>query len=173
MEFKLEEEESVLASAQTAMSNFNECLTEIYDCYTETADSENWPTARIKTFCSQVANIPHCYEEMICSPSMAQFNAVIDKTDNTQCKNTQDYTTNTCRNVITLNEILNGTGATQEEVSEIETAITSGTLFGPEVKQNSIALREHCLQKAMGIEDGKETQWDIRGWEKPAEEDKD
>ncbi|MBP3545159.1 MAG: hypothetical protein J6J82_02515 [Alphaproteobacteria bacterium] len=173
LEFKLEEEESVLASAQTAMSNFNECLTEIYDCYTETADSENWPTARIKTFCSQVANIPHCYEEMICSPSMAQFNAVIDKTDNTQCKNTQDYTTNTCRNVITLNEILNGTGATQEEVSEIETAITSGTLFGPEVKQNSIALREHCLQKAMGIEDGKETQWDIRGWEKPAEEDKD
>ena len=173
LEFKLEEEESVLASAQTAMSNFNECLTEIYDCYTETADSENWPTARIKTFCSQVANIPHCYEEMICSPSMAQFNAVIDKTDNTQCKNTQDYTTNTCRNVITLNEILNGTGATQEEVSKIETAITSGTLFGPEVKQNSIALREHCLQKAMGIEDGKETQWDIRGWEKPAEEDKD
>ena len=173
LEFKLEEEESVLASAQTAMSKFNECLTVIYDCYTETADSENWPTARIKTFCSQVANIPHCYEEMICSPSMAQFNAVIDKTDNTQCKNTQDYTTNTCRNVITLNEILNGTGATQEEVSKIETAITSGTLFGPEVKQNSIALREHCLQKAMGIEDGKETQWDIRGWEKPAEEDKD
>ena len=170
LEFKLEEEESVLNAAQTAMSNFNECLTEIYECYTETADSEDWPTARIKTYCSQVANIPHCYEEMICSPSMAQFNAVIDKADSDTCMNTQDYTTNTCRNVITLNEILNGTGATATEVEEIETEITTGKLFGDDAKQKSTALREHCLQKAMGIE-GESTQWDIRGWKKPAKDE--
>ena len=171
LEFAVEEKQTVLANAHTAMSNFNECLSEIYECYTETSENEdNWPTSRIKTYCSQVANIPHCYEEMICTPSMAQFNAVIDEADNKECKNTQDYSTNTCRNVITLNEILNGTGASAEEVSKIEDSIQNGSLFGTESKQNSLAIREHCLQKAMGIKNGQETEWDIRGWQKPKNE---
>lgn len=161
LEFKLEEEESVLNAAQTAMSNFNECLTEIYDCYTETADSEkSWPTARIKTYCAQIANVPHCYEEMICSPNDAQFLAVINKSDDAQCNNTQDYTTNSCRNVVTLNEILNG--ADTGDLSD----------FTPEYgkSQDSIKLREYCLRNAMGVKldsvKGDEKDWNIRSWTK-------
>jgi hypothetical protein len=161
LEFKLEEEESVLNAAQTAMSNFNECLTEIYDCYTETADSEkSWPTARIKTYCAQIANVPHCYEEMICSPNDAQFLAVINKSDDAQCNNTQDYTTNSCRNVVTLNEILNG--ADTGDLSD----------FTPEYgkSQDSIKLREYCLRNAMGVDlksvKGDDKDWNIRSWTK-------
>ena len=162
LEFKLEEEESVLAAAQTAMSNFNECLTEIYDCYTETADSEdNWPTARIKTYCAQIANVPHCYEEMICSPNDAQFLAVINKPDSAQCSNTQDYTTNTCRNVVTLNEILNG--ADTGDLSEFTPEYGTKT-------QDSMKLREYCLRNAMGVDlddvKGDEKDWNIRSWTK-------
>ena len=162
LEFKLEEEESVLASAQTAMSNFNECLTEIYDCYTETADSEeNWPTARIKTYCAQIANVPHCYEEMICSPNDAQFLAVINKPDSAQCSNTQDYTTNTCRNVVTLNEILNGADAS--DLSSFTPEYGSNT-------QDSMKLREYCLRNAMGVDlksvKGDDKDWNIRSWTK-------
>ena len=157
LEFKLEEEESVLNAAQNAMSNFNECLTEIFDCYTEVSEDEpNWPTARIKTYCAQISNVPHCYEEMICSPSDAQFLAVINKPDSENCSNTQDYTTNTCRNVVTLNEIINGayTGSV-EKVSET----------------SSVQLRERCLRNAMGIELSEdagdiEDGWNIRNWKK-------
>ena len=168
LEFKLEEEESVLNAAQTAMSNFNECLTEIYDCYTETADSEkSWPTARIKTYCAQIANVPHCYEEMICSPNDAQFLAVINKSDDAQCNNTQDYTTNSCRNVVTLNEILNG--ADTGDLSD----------FTPEYgkSQDSIKLREYCLRNAMGVDlksvKGDDKDWNIRSWTKETSNEPD
>lgn len=164
LEFAQEEEETILSAATQAGTYFNECLSEIYDCYEDTADSnENWTTARIKTYCAQIANVPSCYEEMICNPSMAQFKAVIDKADNTQCLNTQDYTTNTCRNIVTLNEILNGTGAPPDAVAAIKTAIDGDTLYGDTAKTNSAALREHCLQEAWVEE--------IRNWEKPKEAD--
>ena len=144
LEFAVEEEESTLASANEAIANFNECMSEIYDCYESTADSEpNWPDARIKTYCAQIANVPHCYEEMICNPSSAQFRAVIDSADNTKCFNSQDYTKNTCRNVVTLNEILNGTGAQPADI--VHEAIGS-----------SAAMREKCLID-VGIDD-------IRAW---------
>ena len=162
LEFKLEEEEEILTAAQTAMSNFNECLTEIFDCYTEVSEDEpTWPTARVKTYCAQMSNVPHCYEEMICTPNGAQFLAVIDKADSESCSNVQDYTKNTCRNVVTLNEILNG--AFKESLEN----------FTPEYKdgQNSEKLREHCLRKAMGInmsgETGDGDEWNIRSWQAP------
>ena len=158
LEFANAERESVLTAAQTAMSNFNECLTEIFDCYTEVSEDEpNWPTARVKTYCAQMSNVPHCYEEMICSPSDAQFLAVINKPDSENCSNTQDYTTNTCRNVVTLNEILNG--AVAGDLSNLS-----------DTESSSVKLRERCLRNAMGIdlkesagyiEDG----WNIRNWE--------
>ncbi|MBR4859980.1 MAG: hypothetical protein IKV10_01635 [Alphaproteobacteria bacterium] len=66
---------------------------------------------------------------------MAQFDAIIDEPDSTQCLNSQDYTTNTCRNIVTLNEILNGTGAEPVDVKAGE-------------KGSSAALREQCLQEA-------------------------
>lgn len=171
LEFANAEAESVLSRAQTAMVNFNECLSEIYECYEETLDSEeNWPTSRIKTYCAQVANVPHCYEEMICSPTGAQFTAVIDKEDNEQCENTQDYTTNTCRNVVTLNEILNGAYTSKFEENFIVN-------WGTAVKEDSTKIRESCIRNAMGIPlngdfdgSGGDT-WNIRNWKKDKSSD--
>ena len=162
LEFAREEEETILSSAQAAMSNFNECLSEIYECYVETEASErNWTTSRIKTYCAQIANIPHCYEDMICMPSGAQFSAIIDKEDKEDCANTQDYTTNTCRNVVTLNEILNGAFA--GDMKDYTPA------WGADKKESSAKVREYCLRNAMGIPlDGSVTNdtWNIRDWKK-------
>ena len=147
LEFALEEEEETLTAAIDASTNFNECISEILECYEDVADTEErWTTARIKTYCAQISNVPHCYEEMICNPSTAQFKAVIDVADSEQCNNNQDYTKNTCRNIVTLNEILNGTGAT-----------TAGnvSLGGT---GSSAGMREQCLLDA-GVAE-------IRGWKK-------
>ena len=139
LEFANNERETVRSDAIAAGTNFDECLSEIYDCYetqasNTTASGAKWTDARIKTYCAQIANVPHCYETMICNPSTAQFTAIIDKQDNTtDCLNSADYTKNTCRNIVTLNEILNGTGATAA-------AIASGATG------NSAAQREKCLQ---------------------------
>ena len=161
LEFAMEEKESILNAGQTAIANFNECLSEIWECYEETADSEpNWTTSRIKTYCAQVANVPHCYEEMICHPTGAQFIGVINLQDSNDCKWSQDYAQNTCRNVITLNEVLNG-------ASENSTALDG------EGSYNSAELRESCLRQALGL-DGKECVegdpecWNIRSWKKPS-----
>ena len=163
LEFANAERESVLTAAQTAMSNFNECLTEIFDCYQEVSDDEpNWPTARVKTYCAQMSNVPHCYEEMICSPNDAQFLAVINKPDSESCSNTQDYETNTCRNVVTLNEILNG--AYTDDLSDFTPEYNGNT-------QSSVKLREYCLRNAMGVElsdvKGSDEKWNIRNWTVP------
>ncbi len=145
LEFQLEEQENVLTRAVAAGTNFNECISEIMDCYEQQARSnENWTEARIKTYCAQIANVPHCYEEMICNPSTAQFRAVIDLADNAQCLNDQDYTKNTCRNIVTLNEIMNGTG------SASPANIPAGA------SGSSVAMREKCLIDS-GIEE-------VRNW---------
>jgi hypothetical protein len=150
MEFAVEERESIATAANDAITNFNECISEIYDCYESTADSEpNWPNARIKTYCAQISNVPHCYEEMICNPSTAQFRAVIDVADKESCKNDQDYTKNTCRNVVTLNEILKGASTQTADIPH-------------EGKGDSAAMRELCLREAIGTdENGKVT---VRNW---------
>ena len=158
LEFYQEEQETVLADATSAGTNFNECLSEIFDCYETQADSEpNWTTARIKTYCAQVANVPHCYETMICNPSTSQFRAIIDEQDSTTCNNSQNYEENTCRNVVTLNEILNGVnGAT------ITDTTTKLCLDSDANNCNSADLREQCLL----------TNWveEIREWEKAKDE---
>ena len=140
LEFYQEEQETILSEATAAGTNFNECLSEILDCYETQADSENWSTSRIRTYCAQIANVPHCYETMICNPSTSQFRAVIDKQDSEECNNSQDYEQNTCRNVVTLNEILNGVnGAT---VTDTQTPLCIGE---DATKCNSANLREQCL----------------------------
>lgn len=158
LEFANEERETILNAAINAGTNFDGCISELYECYEAQLKSHGpgtssvWTVSRIRTYCSQIANVPSCYEEMICNPSTQQFKAVIDEADSAECLNTQSYTTNTCRNIITLNEILNGTGVTASAVTEIETAIQNGTLYGETSKQNSAALREYCLQEAIGTE---------------------
>ncbi len=160
LEFANAEKTSVLNAAVTASTNFSECISEIYDCYeTQAKSNASWTTARIRTYCAQVANVPHCYEEMICNPSTSPFKAVIDKADNAQCKNTADYTTNTCRNIVTLNDILNGTGA----------ASAAECAFSEEKDKtcDSAAMRQKCLLDAIGT-DGTSTDKNVlQTWKKP------
>ena len=141
LEFYQEEQETIASDYSTARNNFNECLSELYDCYTtqESANS-SWSTSRIKTYCAQIANVPHCYEEMICGAPNNSLEAVIDKEDDSKniCDNTTDFDTNTCRNIITLSEILDGSYANDA------------------VEGSSTQLREACLQ-SVGI-DG------VRNW---------
>ena len=139
LEFYNEERDSVLNNAIAAGTNFNECISELWDCYETQESGTNWSGARIKTYCAQIANAPHCYQDMICTPSIAQFKAIIDAADSTSCAwNASDYTKNTCRNVVTLNEILspNGTGATPSDPNG-----TTG---------NSAGIREQCLRERLG-----------------------
>lgn len=167
LEFATEEKQSVLSAAISASTNFDACISELYECYDAQLASHGpktnnvWTVSRIKTYCAQVANVPSCYEEMVCNPSMAQFKAVINDADSDSCKNTQDYTTNTCRNVVTLNEILNGTNVSADALSDIDTKITEGTLYGESSTVNSAALRERCLRDAIGT-DGNDVA--IRTW---------
>lgn len=171
LEFATNEKESIRSAAIAASTNFDNCISELYECYDAQLDSHGpgnstvWTVSRIRTYCSQVANVPSCYEEMVCSPSMAQFQAVIDKADSAKCKNTQDYTTNTCRNIVTLNEILNGTGSSTEALKAIGDAITAGTLYGDKGENDntdSAALREYCLRDAIGVDEKDEVA--IRTW---------
>ena len=155
LEFANNERESVLTAATTAVTNFNECISEIYDCYeTQSKTNTSWTTARIRTYCAQVANVPHCYEEMICNPSNAPFRAVIDKPDADVCKNSADYTTNTCRNIVTLNDILNGTGAEAKDCK-----------VGDE-NCNSRAMRQKCLLDAIGTDGTSSDKNVLQTWKK-------
>lgn len=151
LEFKRDEQREMLASYKTARSNFNECLSELYDCYTEMADDESkWSTSRIKTYCQQVANVPHCYEEMVCGPAGGLLEAVVDIKEfdnNNACNPTNDLDTNTCRNVLTLSEILDVSYA------------------GNAADNSSVYRREQCLQN-IGI-DG------VRNWTKNQPSDDD
>ena len=137
LEFKQEKSQTVLSEAVAAANNFDECLSELIDCYetqsgNTTSSGAIWSEARIKTYCAQIAQSPHCYETMICNPSTAQFHAIIDLPDNANCLNDQDYEKNTCRNVVSISEILNGTGTAAGNISA-----------GGE--GNSAAMREQCL----------------------------
>ena len=143
LEFASAERDQVFADAVAAGTNFDECLSEIYDCYetqatNTTSSGARWTDARIKTYCAQIANVPHCYETMICNPSTSQFHAIIEGQDNINCFNTQDYTQNTCRNVVTLNEILNG-------------AASDAVSIAAEQRGDSAKFREKCLRD-VGVE---------------------
>lgn len=161
LEFANAEKTSVRNAAVTASTNFSECISEIYDCYeTQAKANASWTTARIRTYCAQVANVPHCYEEMICNPSNSPFKAVIDKADDAQCKNTADYTTNTCRNIVTLNDILNGTGAASATECKFSEEKDDKTC-------DSAAMRQKCLLDAIGT-DGTSTDKNVlQTWKKP------
>lgn len=157
LEFYNEEQSNVLSNAIAAGTNFNECISELWDCYeTQASANETWSTSRIKTYCAQIANAPHCYQDMICNPSVAQFKAIIDVADNASCRwHASDYTQNTCRNVVTLNEILSTTG----------TGATPATPSGTEATGNSAGFREQCLRDALGCGSGGDGC--IRNWTRP------
>lgn len=168
LEFANEERDTILAAALQAGTNFDACISELYECYDAQLDSHGpgnssvWTASRIRTYCAQVANVPSCYEEMICTPSASQFKAVIEVADSEQCFSSQDYSTNTCRNIVTLNEIINGTGAIDAEVKDIENFILAGTLYNNNSRVNSAALREYCLRNAIGLDENNKVA--IRTW---------
>ncbi|MBO4625852.1 MAG: hypothetical protein J5679_01065 [Alphaproteobacteria bacterium] len=176
LEFKNEELAEIRTRALDAANNFKECMDEIADCYAtqlsshgpKSSTTTTWTASRIRTYCVQMSNAPHCYEEMICNPSTAQYLAVIDYADSTKCYNSQDYTKNSCRNVVTLSEMLNSvTGAgNMSQVTTISyddnasgdnaTTCTAGTLCTG--SGNSAQIREKCL-----LDNGVDA---IRNWKK-------
>ncbi len=168
LEFANEERDTILAAALQAGTNFDACISELYECYDAQLDSHGpgnssvWTASRIRTYCAQVANVPSCYEEMICTPSASQFKAVIEVADSENCSNSQDYSKNTCRNIVTLNEIINGTGASENQIGIIDTKIKAGTLYDDESDVDSAALREYCLRNAIGLDENKKVA--IRTW---------
>lgn len=158
LEFQVEEERTVLADAINAGTNFNECVSELLDCYeTQARSNSSWSNSRIKTYCAQISNSPHCYETMICNPSVAQFKAVIDVEDNANCDwNSSDYTQNTCRNVVTLHEILYG----------VSGGTTPGYPTANSTTGNSMNMREKCLRDTLGDDPSS-----VRNWTKESMSD--
>ena len=162
LEFKQEEQESIRSRALSAYSNFKECLDEISECYDTQLSSHGpgssteWTASRIRTYCAQLSNAPHCYEEMVCNPSTSQYIAVIDYADSPTCYNSQDYTKNSCRNLVTLSEILNKISGAVEDytVTYDTTDCDPSTLCTGTGK--SASIREQCLIDA-GVDS-------IRNW---------
>ena len=159
LEFKQEEETALLSEAATAIDNFNECISEIWDCYEEYETEDRWTTARIKAYCSQVSQVPHCYETMICSPLQTQLSAVVDKPDSNTCSYSNDYYENTCRNVVTISEILYGTGQTPDSTLDNWNAV--GILTA-----KSAGIREQCIARALGCLDEEDGTYCLRKWKK-------
>ena len=61
LEFYTEEIDQIKSDAIAASTNFNECINELLDCYDDMESSNpTWTNARIKTYCAQIANVPHC-----------------------------------------------------------------------------------------------------------------
>ena len=89
--------------------------------------------------------------------------AVIDKEDTPKCDYTDDPKTNTCRNIVTISEILYGTGTTTNLVSN-----TIPLSFGEHY--DSKLIREQCLQSALQSEGGTQCTSTntncLRGWKK-------
>ena len=165
LDFYNEEEEQVESEAITAMDNFNECISEIWDCYESVSDSEpTWTKARVKTYCAQVANVPHCYETMVCNTAGIQFKAIVDASDSKTCSFSLDRKKNTCRNIVTLNEILynnkNDVG-TISYSSIIEALNDDGVV----TSLNSAELREGCIVEAIGCSPDSDMEC-LRNWGK-------
>lgn len=177
LEFKQEEEERVFSEARSAIDNFNECISEIWDCYRDYEEEDKWTSARIKAYCTQVSQVPHCYETMICAPVQSQLVAVVDVPDRTNCsmvndKNEYIYSgENACRNVVTISEILYGTGAATEAVVNL-TEYMKGTNTTTKITNlNSAGVREGCLQMALGCEAGSSDSTCLRNWQKTSGND--
>ena len=159
LEFKQEEESQRLADVTTAIENFTSCIDEIWDCYEQYESEDRWTTARIKAYCSQVSQVPHCYETMICSPLQTRLTAVVDKPDSNACSYSNDYYENTCRNVVTISEILYGTGQTADNTLDNWNAVGILTV-------KSAGVREQCIERALGCLNEEDGTYCLRKWKK-------
>ncbi|MDR0967536.1 MAG: hypothetical protein LBL75_01745 [Rickettsiales bacterium] len=148
LEFAQEKAQNISDAATAALTDFNTCISEVWDCYnTQEKSNPSWTTTRVKTYCAQTLNVPSCYKAMVCNSGNG-IKKVIDVLDSDDCDNSQDASQNTCRNVVTLNEILRGVsgGDAGRDPS-----------FDPSVSKSSTAIRENCLWD-MGVEE-------LRNWQ--------
>ena len=164
LDFYTEEQNAIASAYSSGISNLNECLSELYDCYTtQETSNTNWSASRIKTYCAQISNVPHCYDTMVCGTpgGVSTLQAVIDKADSNDCKDTNDFTTNTCRNIVTMAEILSNSYMSDlTKNSDGKYDVSS---------KNSRAFRENCLLD-IGIEGVRN--WDRDGAKTPGWPDK-
>lgn len=146
LEFRQQDKSTTQSEYQTATNNFTECQSELWDCYNTYSAESSWTTARIKSYCAQYNQVPSCYKTMVCTPESTSLQAVIDMPDSTSCTFSTDYRENTCRNVVTLSEILYGTG-----VDPIDPDILNQLAGAKRVSNNvsSAAIRERCLRDAL------------------------
>ena len=136
LEFSQEEEVATATELANAKESYRNCVNEVYDCYDQqTRTNPTWTAARIKNYCAQSAEAPSCYKTMICNQ---EVEVLIDIADSITCNETLNWSANTCRNVVLLSEILNGTGA-------------AAVAPGSETTANSMGLREYCLQETPGV----------------------
>ncbi|MDR2268555.1 MAG: hypothetical protein LBD94_00010 [Rickettsiales bacterium] len=135
LEFAQEKESNIAAALTSAKEKYKSCVNEIYSCYDQqTRTNANWSAARIKNYCAQSAEIPSCYEDMVCNRDAREIVAISDNefTDTKACKESAVVGENTCRNLVMLAEILNGTGSTDSKTSK--------------------GIRESCLQNTPGVD---------------------
>jgi len=139
LEFAQEKVANTAANLANAKSKFQACVSEIYDCYDQTSkQNQGWPTARVRNYCHQSANVPSCYDDMVCDREAKE---IVNLPDNTNCANSKAAGENTCRNVTTLSEITNVAGITD---------LPSG--FNPNAANgSSVAFREDCLQNTPSV----------------------
>lgn len=163
LEFKQQEDAAQESNYATYADNLATCLDELRECYSDYED-EDWTNARLKTYCAQKSQIPHCYEPMVCAPAGGQIVAVIDKPDNTKCTWHEDYHKNTCRNVVTINEILYG--ASKLDPNFVNSLGDDYPYIANGKDINSAMLREYCLQERTGCKEGSLKEECLRTWEK-------
>ncbi|MCL2338537.1 MAG: hypothetical protein FWC51_01105 [Proteobacteria bacterium] len=154
LQFATDAATQIATDATNAKTNFSQCLSELLDCYTtQNTAQPTWTTARIKTYCAQIANVPHCYQTMMCNPTSGinVVNAVIDKPDVTSgCVSSADPTVNTCRNIVTLGEILADNSGLPANASVVPAT------------GNSYQIREFCIRQILGNNGA--GGWGIRNW---------
>ena len=105
LEFRMDEDTAIATALASAKTTFKRCVDEIYDCYDQQSRSNtSWTAARIRNYCAQSAEVPSCYSgQMLCDQDAL---AIFDAPDIAVCY--VQYTTGSvCRNIVTMNEILN------------------------------------------------------------------
>lgn len=138
LEFAQEEQTTTAKELAQAKENYRNCVNEVYDCYDHQSQvNPNWTVARIKNYCAQSAEVPSCYKTMVCDQEAGKIIDIAD--NNTNCENSQVWSENTCRNIVRLSEILNGTGEAAPSDEEYPNS------------KNSAGLREYCLQHTPGV----------------------
>ncbi|MDR1826149.1 MAG: hypothetical protein LBQ49_00470 [Rickettsiales bacterium] len=137
LEFAQAKESGISSAVSDAKESYKSCVSEIYECYDQqTRTNASWTAARIRNYCAMSAEIPSCFNDMVCDLDAKEVVAVAD--DLETCNNSRVTGENTCRNIVNRSEILAG-------------IIKVPNNFNPHASKNSMLLREYCLQNTPGV----------------------